>query len=355
MAKTVRAAEDVAIIDFDPALRGGPDDLKQVAAAVVSACEDIGFLYVANHPIPADLRRRVFEETANFFALPDQQKMQVSMARSQNYRGYIPINVLPKAENRRGAGVDGFQVHLDDEVGSDGEPVELVPDASESFQIHRELPLDDPDVQAGKPLHGPNQWPAGLPLMRDTILEYFDAMSAFAQRMLEVFAVGLDLDRGFFEQYYAKSLMQVRLLHYPAQAPGENVPVGVRPHSDAGALTLLVQDEVGGLEVRSKQGEWVLVPPIEDTYVVNIGDTMKLWTNNRFQSTPHRVINTYGAARYSIPFFANPDYDAVIKPIPTCVDAGNPPVFDTLHCGESMLHTYSRIWPSAPLSAAGAD
>ena len=353
MAETASAAQDVAIIDFGPALDGDRDGLKQVAAAVVSACEDIGFFYIVNHPIPASPRRRVFEEAANFFALPEERKLQVSMERSLNYRGYIPLNVLPKAENRRGAGVEGFQVHLDDEVAPDGGLVELDPDASESFQFHRELPLDDPDVQAGKPLHGPNQWPDGLPVMRETMLEYFDAMGLFARRMLEVFAVGLDPDRGFFEPYYRKPLMQVRLLHYPDQEPSEHVPFGVRPHSDAGALTLLMQDDVGGLEVRNKQGEWVLVPPIEDSYVVNIGDTMKLWTNNRFQSTPHRVINTYGAARYSVPFFANPDYDAVIKPIPTCVDDDNPPVFDVLHCGEAMLHTYSRIWPAPAAGALG--
>ena len=351
MAKTVRDAREVAIIDFEPALHGGPDDLKRVAGEVVSACEDIGFLYIVNHPIPGELRRRVFEETANFFALPEEQKMQVSMERSVNYRGYRPLNVVPKVENRRGAGVDGFQTHLNDEVGPDGQPVTLAPDAVESFQLHRELALDDPDVVAGKPLHGPNQWPNGLPVMRDTMLEYFEAMSSFAKRMHAVFAVGLDLDPNFFERYYRKSLMQVRLLHYPAQVPSENAPVGVRPHSDAGALTLLMQDEVGGLEVRNKQGEWTLVPPIDDSYVVNIGDTMKLWTNNRFQSTQHRVINTYGTGRYSVPFFANPDYDAVIKPIPTCVDDNHPPVFDSLHCGESMLHTYSRIWPSAPVAA----
>lgn len=137
MVKTVRAAQDVAIIDFEPALHGGPDDLEQVAAAVVSACEDIGFLYVANHPIPATLRQRVFEETANFFALPEEQKMRVAMERSLNYRGYIPLDAPPKAENRRGAGVDGFQIHLDDEVGPDDQPAQLAPDASESLQIHR--------------------------------------------------------------------------------------------------------------------------------------------------------------------------------------------------------------------------
>ena len=115
---------------------------------------------------------------------------------------------------------------------------------------------------------------------------------------------------------------------------------------------MLLQDNVGGLEICDKNDEWRFVAPIEKSFVVNIGDTMKLWTNNRFQSTRHRVINVRGASRYSIPFFANPDYDAVIEPITTCVDDEHPPIFDVLHCGESMLHTYSRIWPSAPTTEA---
>ena len=333
----------IPIVDFGPAASGELDDLKRVATHVRAACEDIGFFYIANHPIPPALMSRVIEEAKLFFALPEEEKRHVLLERSANFRGYIPFNAELYPENRRGKGGVGFQLHISDEHLR-SQP----PDAAESFQIHRELPLDDPDVVAGKPLHGPNQWPEAKAAMRNTMLEYYDAMGTFARTVLQVFALGLDLERHFFRQYYRKPLMQLRLLHYPPHEPGDNVPYGVTPHSDAGAFSMLLQDHVGGLEICDKRGEWTFVPPLENTFVVNIGDTMKLWTNNRFQSTVHRVINTRGASRYSIPFFANPDYDAVIEPIKTCVDEDHPPVFDVLHCGESLLHTYSRIYPSAP-------
>ena len=333
--------ESVPIIDFSPALTGRIDGLARVAADVQSACETIGFFYIVNHPIAEELVERVFKEATHFFALPEATKRRVSMEQSQHYRGYIPFNTQLYAEHQRGKGGTGFQLHLDDQ-----QHYERPPDTSESFQIHRELLPDDADVLAGKPLHGPNQWPEECPLMRSTLLEYYDAAATFAYLVLEVFALGLGLDRKFFHPYYRKPLMQLRLMHYPNHEPGENVPFGVRPRSDAGAFSMLLQDEVGGLEIRDKAGRWVAVTPIKQAFVVNIGDTMKLWTNNRFQSTRHRVINIGTHSRYSIPFFANPDFDAIIKPITTCVDDAHPPVSDVLHCGESMLHTYSRIWPS---------
>ena len=334
--------EEVPIVDFAPALEGSSQGLEIVAAAVCEACEGSGFFYLANHSIPTAVSERVFGSSAEFFALPEQKKLEISLENSTNFRGYIPFKARLYAENRRGTGGTGFQSHL-----SDDQIDKAPPDAAESFQMHAELPANDADVLAGKPLHGPNQWPNALPQMRESLLDYYQAASTLARSVLEVFATGLDLERNFFRHFYQKPLNQLRLMHYPAQEPGENVPFGVRPHSDAGAFSMLLQDPVGGLEIRNKRGEWHLVPPIDGTLVVNIGDTMKLWTNNRFQSTPHRVLNTYGASRYSVPFFANPNYDAVIEPISTCVNDDNPPVFDLLHCGESMLHTYSRIWPSA--------
>ena len=337
---------EVPVVDFLPALDGSVEGLKVVAGAVSRACTHNGFFYLQNHTIAPSLMSRVFEQSKAFFALPVERKLAISMYDSVNFRGYIPFNAELRAENRRGQGGKGFQLHLSDEK-LDKAP----PDAAESFQIHAELPADDEDVLANKPLHGPNLWPDGCPMMKTTLIEYYTAATQLARRVLEVFAVCLDLETGFFEPYYRKPLMQLRLMHYPDHEPDGAVPFGVRPHSDAGAFSMLLQDEVGGLEVRSKSGEWRLVPPIENTLVVNIGDTMKLWTNNRFESTPHRVVNTYGASRYSVPFFANPDYDALIEPMATCVDEQHPPVFDDLHCGESLLHTYSRIWPSASGSA----
>ena len=343
MVRTAESRGQVPLIDFGPLADGSLAGVARVAADVREACEQIGFFYIANHPIPAPLIRRVFDETAAFFALPASEKLHVSIERSSNYRGYIPFDAKLYPENRRGHGVDGFQRHLD---GHD--LYDQPPDCAESFQIHAELADDDPDVRAQKPLHGANQWPQARPSLRGALLEYYAAVRSLAYQVLETFAVGLELERDFFEQYYRKPLMQLRLMHYPPQDEGGKVAYGVRPHSDAGAFSMLLQDDTGGLEIRNRQGEWAFVAPIENAFVVNIGDTMRLWTNNRFQSTPHRVINTYGAERISIPFFANPDYDAVIKPIPTCVGPDRPAVFDELHCGEAMLHTYSRIWPSAP-------
>jgi isopenicillin N synthase-like dioxygenase len=109
---------------------------------------------------------------------------------------------------------------------------------------------------------------------------------------------------------------------------------------------MLQQDDVGGLEIKSKSGEWLIVPPVENSFVVNIGDSMRMWTNNRFASTLHRVVNHYGRERYSVGVFANPDYDTVIRPLATCVDAEHPPTFDQMLSGEALLFLYSRVWPS---------
>ena len=132
-------------------------------------------------------------------------------------------------------------------------------------------------------------------------------------------------------------------------AGGEPHDVGLAVVAGEELAAAVASGRGGGLEICDKRGEWTFVPPLQNTFVGNIGDTMKLWTNNRFQSTVHRVINTRGASRCSIPFFTNPDYDAIIEPIETCVGEDHPPVYDVLHCGESLIHTDSRIYPSAPI------
>jgi len=334
---------DVPVIDFGPVLTGELRTLELVAEQVNKACREVGFFYIANAPVPAGLRHAVLEQSRSFFALPLADKLSVSMERSHDFRGYIPIDAKLVASNRRGQGGAGFQLHLADDI-IDQHP----PDSSESFQIHRELTTDDPDVAAGKPLHGPNQWPPAAPSLKPVLLEYFNVLRDFSRYVLEVFAIGLGLERDYFARFYTKPLMQLRLMHYPSHPVASRVPYGVRPHCDAGAFSMLMQDGTGGLEIEDLAGNWQFVPPLENTLVVNIGDTLKLWSNNRFRSTRHRVLNTSGASRYSVPFFANPDFDAIITPLESCVDAEHPPVFDVLQCGESLLHTYSRIWPSSP-------
>jgi isopenicillin N synthase-like dioxygenase len=333
---------EVPAIDFAPLAGTNATAIDAVAREVDQAAREIGFFTVINHPVPAPLIRRMFAESARFFAQPVDEKLKLHMGKSANFRGYLPMDAEGKPGAARGKAVFGFQEHMEP-----GRAKQKKPNKTEVFQISLELPADDPDVLAGKPLHGPNPWPENLPGFRDTVLDYYETMRGFTALMASIFARGLGQSPDFFVPFYRKPLIQLRLLHYLPQDQQRALEGGdSRAHSDAGGFTMLQQDDVGGLEIRSKTGEWILVPPVENSFVVNIGDSMKMWSNHRFASTLHRVVNCYGRDRYSIGVFANPDYDTVISPLRSCVDAANPPRFDRMHVGEALLFLYSRVWPS---------
>lgn len=305
----------VPVIDLGPL--GGTDAAakRRTAQAIGRACEDVGFLYIANHGVPQALIDRTFAEAHRFFALPLAEKMKIPLKASANYRGYFPLK----------------------EEKTD---VTAMGDLKEGFDLMRELGPDDPDVRAGKPLHGPNQWPAEavLPGFRAAILDYYAAMEALAKRLMRGMALSLDLDEHWFADKLKKPLAYLRLLHYPPQ-PGtiDEREIGCGAHSDYGCLTILAQDQVGGLQLRNSAGEWIEAPPIPGTFVINLGDQMARWTNERFQATPHRVINRSGRERYSIPFFFDPDYDAVIECLPSCQGPDNPPKHKPITGGEHLL------------------
>src|SRR5476649_1638912 len=335
-------ANELPVIDFAP-LSGKNDSAKdRIAKEVYDACRDIGFLTIVNHPVPPQKIREIFRQSARFFALPLEAKKKTYMGNSNLFRGYLPMDESAKAQAQRGKAIAGFQPHIN--------PARMKarkPHKNEAFQISLELPADDPDVMAGKPLHGHNQWPEDLPGFKDAVLDYHRTMTGFTALMASVFARGLSLPPDYFAQFYRNPLIQVRLLHYLSQDQQAALEGGdSRAHQDAGGFTMLQQDDVGGLEIKSKSGEWLIVPPVENSFVVNIGDSMRMWTNNRFASTLHRVVNHYGRERYSVGVFANPDYDTVIKPLSTCVDAEHPPTFDSMQSGEALLFLYSRVWPS---------
>jgi isopenicillin N synthase-like dioxygenase len=333
---------EVPVIDFAPLAGTSDAAIDAVAGEVDDASREIGFFTVVNHPVPVPLIRRMFQESARFFSQPLEEKLQLHMRHSANFRGYLPMDEdMPKA-GKRGRAVQGFQEHM-----APGQLPPRKPNKNEVFQISLELGADDPDVQAGKPLHGPNLWPEKLPGFREAVLDYYGTMRQFAALMASVFARGLGMEQDFFVPFYTKPLIQLRLLHYLPQDQQAALEGGAsRAHSDAGGFTMLQQDDVGGLEIRSKSGEWIVVPPLENSFIVNIGDSMKMWTNHRFASTLHRVVNHYGRDRYSVGVFANPNYDTVISPLPTCVDAMHPAKFEQMHTGEALLFLYSRVWPS---------
>jgi isopenicillin N synthase-like dioxygenase len=317
---------EIPVIDIGALGQGGAAE-----AAIVTAMRDasvnVGFFYAANHGIaPADIRA-IFAAAERFFAIAQAERNKIYLVNSPNYRGYLPI-------------------------GARGENTERPRDLLESFNIGTELGADDPDVAGGKPLHGTNQWPDGLPGFRNAILRYYSLMDGLMRRLLQGFAMAADLPRDGLDHLFRKPLTQMRLLHYPAQGGEYGNMMGARPHRDFGFFTILLQDGVGGLEVSNPTGEWVVAPPMENTFVVNVAEMLKLVTNGRFSSALHRVINRYGRERYSVPFFANPSYEAVLAPLPQFIDDAHPAQFGPYPVGDELLAFYRNLWPSAGKSAA---
>jgi isopenicillin N synthase-like dioxygenase len=316
---------EIPIIDVG-SLGSGTDAEANVVASIRAASEYVGFFYAINHGIASDEIRSIFAAVKSFFALPQVQRDAIYLVNSPNYRGYLPIGVRGTTER----------------------PGDLL----ESFNVGNELGLDDPDVRSGKPLHGANQWPAGLPGFRDAVIRYYGLMDGLMRRLLQGFAMAAELPRDGFDHLFRKPLTQMRLLHYPAQDTPQGGMIGARPHRDFGFFTILLQDDVGGLEVSNQVGEWVVAPPLQDSFIINIAEMFKLLTNGRFSSALHRVINRYGRERYSVPFFVNPSYDAVLAPLPQFIDEAHPRQFGPYCVGEQQLNFYRSLWPSAGKKAS---
>ena len=310
--------EAVPVIDLAPLLADPAHGTT--AAAIGEACRTVGFLYVRNHGVPQELVDTVFALGRRFFDEPLDAKMAIHIARSPHHRGYFPM----------------FEENTD--------PT-LTADLKEGFDMALDLPPDDPHVKAGVPLHGPNVWPEGLPDFRPTLERYYGEMRHLAERLMRAFAVALDLSPDFFADKIDKPLAQLRLLHYPPQQGHvEEKTLGCGAHTDYGCLTILAQDEVGGLQLQNSAGEWVAAPPIPGTFVVNIGDQMARWTNDAFAATLHRVINTSGRERYSVPFFFDPNFDALVECLPSCHSAEQPPLYPPIHAGEHLLNRFNATF-----------
>jgi isopenicillin N synthase-like dioxygenase len=309
----------VPVIDFTAFRQGTTEGKAAVATAIRDACETIGFFYLSGHGILQSEIDAVFAASRRFFALPLEERLKLKLTPRQN-RGYQPL---------------GSRMY--------GDKADA-PDLNESFKYQHELSPDDPDIVDGGRVHALNRWPENLPGWREVLIGYYNAMERLTEALLRGFALALDLSEDYFAAFYRKPLTQINLLHYPPQPPvTPGRQFGLRPHSDTTAFTILAQGDVGGLQV--EQGsEWIEAPPLPSTFVINIGDMMARWTNDRFASTPHRVINRSGEERYSIPFFAIPDFDAVVACLPSCTGAGRPAKYAPLRVGAFMQDSNAKDW-----------
>jgi isopenicillin N synthase-like dioxygenase len=295
---------EIPVLDLAPLING--DDTSDLALKFFEAYSKTGFGYIINHGVDPALRAAVFAASKKFHALPEAAKQAITLDKC--HRGYIAINTST-------------------DVNSDLAEV-TKPNQSASFMMMREDAEVDPDVY----LTGPNQWP-DLEGFREACEAYVQAMTELGNKLLGLTldAIGAE-DRSILAAF-EKPTIWLRLLHYPPQSPQAPEDLyGSAPHKDFGFLTLLAQDNVGGLQVQTPAGHWVDAPPIEDAFVVNVGDMLHRLTNGKLLSTPHRVINATGRERYSVPFFFDPHVSTDIAPIP----GTGAPRFDALNFGEFL-------------------
>ena len=308
------AFEEFPFIDVAPLYGEDSEATLALSASCRSTLREVGFAYIVNHAVPKKLVERVRDESKKFFALSPEDKNALAM--NEWHRGYMAPNsstivTSTVAKNTK-------------------------PNQSESFMVMHELPPDDPDRLAGKPLAGPNQWPAQQPALRDTVREYVNAMEDLSRRLTQLIALCLDLPQDYFGPFFERPTTFLRLLRYPPTSAEEGL-FGSAPHTDYGFITLLAQDELGGLEIRNKAGDWIPAPPVPGSFVMNVADILTHWSGGLFASTPHRVINASGRDRYSQPFFFDPSMDAIITPV-----AGDRRDAPTIRYGDNLMERLDK-------------
>ena len=296
------AIAQIPIIDFGPYFAGRSGALVALAAQVREACERVGFFYIKGHGVPEELIERTFAEARRFHALPMDAKRKLAL--DQNNVGYLAMNASTQRHST---------VHQ-----------ATRPNENESFFVIVDRPADHPDVLAGKPLRGRNQWPDGLPGFRDNVMAYFTTLNALGQRMLPAFAAALGMPDEYFAPLFSDdNHATLRLLHYPPTSRADNA-FGQGPHTDNSFLTILARMDVPGLRVQLPSGEWLSPPLIPGTFLVNLGNIMRRMSNDRFRSTPHGVVVDGQADRYSLAYFHSPNPYRVIGVLPSCIDADRP-------------------------------
>ncbi len=320
----------VPVIDISPLYCGSSDEKGRLAEAVDRACRDIGFLVVTGHRVPSPLIARVEDSARAFFRSPVQEKQRLKRPADDQVRGYSAV------------GDEGLSYSLGKKTPGD---------LKESLTIG---PIDPPDEPyftgpAAGPHFAPNLWPSSVADLRESWSEYFATMSALSADLMRMFALALELPEDFFDDKIDRHISMFRVLSYPSQT-GQPEPGQLRAgaHSDYGSLTIVkIEDRPGGLQVCNKAGEWVDVPVVQGSFVVNIGDLMMQWTNDLWISTLHRVANpprprAADSLRQSLVFFHQPNYDAMVECLPSCLASGAAPKYAPISSGDHLRNKFLR-------------
>ena len=312
-------AREIPVIDLGAYRSGDAGALEATAAEIGDALENVGFFVLVDHGVSDDLIARSYAATRAFFDLPPEVKE--SVPRNDNNVGYVGMGKRVYRESS-------------DLTKKDAKPKQ----AAESFFMKAELAPDHPDVLAGVRFRGSNLWPdeASAPGFRASMLEYTDAVKGLGLSLLPLYAVALDLPPDFFDEAFADPTYTLRLSHYPQQSALEANEQGLPPHTDTSFMTLLPYNPIQGLRIRRSDGVWIDAPNIPGSYVVNSGNMLRRWSNDRCMATPHEVVNESGAERYAMPFFMDCHWNYTMECLPTCHSEDNPPKYEPMTYLEYM-------------------
>jgi isopenicillin N synthase-like dioxygenase len=305
------------------------------AADVDSACREFGFLIVDGHEIPVQVAADAWATGQTFFRLPLDQRLTVAMPEPTYPYGYSPL-----AGER-----------LANSLGN-----RTLPDLKETFSIGPvdppQRPIEDMDDDDERAVHASNQWPAALPAMQREWEAYYRAHASLAARLMEVFALALGLPDNFFRRFIDRHGSAMRMVRYPAlSTPPTDGQLRAGAHSDYGTLTILRVDGEPGLEIQGRDGTWTAVQSPGDGLIVNLGDLMERWTNDRWRSTMHRVVARPDGPtpeRWSIPFFHNANWDAIVECLPTCLGSGEQPKYPPVSAGAHLMGKFRSTVVTSP-------
>lgn len=316
-----KPADSIPVIDLAPSFSDDAAQRKSVAWEIHKTAVDTGFFYIKNHGVSQEMMDGQLELARTFFKLPMEEKMKVDARNSSCTRGYETM---------------GLQT-LDD-----GSP----PDLKEGFLIGVDLDEDHPYVRDGVPNCGANQWPSEPATFRPQYEAYVDEMFRVGRHLMGLLALSLDLPEDYFAEGLSEPLFNSRLLRYaPQPEDAAYNQIGAGAHTDWGMITILLQDDVGGLEVENAAGEWISAPPIPGTFIINLGEMVRVLTNGLYHANMHRVLNNHsGKDRFSVPTFFDPSYFTEIACASTCLPEKGEPDYPATTVGGHIANMYRKTY-----------
>ena len=306
------STEEIPMLDISSYMAGEPGARERIGARLREISETVGFFYLVGHGVPQAAIDAAFAQSRRLHESPLEVRRSMPKFDRTGYQGVEDRQTLAATQK---------------------------PSLNSTLNMVQERPPGHPKLDPSKPFRRPNVWPDWLPGFKEGALDYQNTLHKLAKQMLPLWAAALDLPADYFDAAFADPHLIMSMVYYPPQKEIGNRRYGIPPHTDNCFMTILAQGNVPGLAVQMPSGHWLVADVTPGAFVVNSGNTMVRFTNGRFKSTRHRVINTNEVDRYSIPFFFAPDLDAMVECVPTCVTAEKPAEYPPIRY-EDFYHWY---------------